>query len=57
MAWVAIFVTAKALKLEKYGFEIKAYSLVYKNKSVNDILIRILGRTKRGVIRYLQMSV
>ena len=56
MAWVAIFVTAKALKLEKYGFEIKAYSLVYKNKSVNDILIRILGRTKRGS-KYLQMSV
>ena len=49
MAWVAIFVTAKALKLEKYGVEIKPYSLVYKNKSVNDVLIKILGRTKRGI--------
>ena len=57
MAWVAIFVTAKALKLEKYGFEIKAYSLVYKNKSVNDILIRILGRTKRGIKVFANVSV
>jgi membrane-associated protease RseP (regulator of RpoE activity) len=57
MAWVAIFVTAKALKLEKYGFEIKSYSLVYKNKSVNDILIRILGRTKRGIKVFANVSV
>ena len=57
MAWVAIFVTAKALKLEKYGFEIKAYSLVYKNKSVNDVLIRILGRTKRSVKVFANVSV
>jgi len=57
MAWVAIFVTAKALKLEKYGFEIKAYSLVYKNKSINDVLIRILGRTKRSVKVFANVSV
>ena len=57
MAWVAIFVTAKALKLEKYGVEIKAYSLVYKNKSVNDVLIRILGRTKRGIKVFANVSV
>jgi membrane-associated protease RseP (regulator of RpoE activity) len=57
MAWVAIFVTAKALKLEKYGVEIKAYSLVYKNKSVNDVLIKILGRTKRGIKVFANVSV
>jgi len=57
MAWVAIFVTAKALKLEKYGVEIKAYSLVYKNKSVNDVLIKILGRTKRWVKVFANVSV
>ena len=57
MAWVAIFVTAKALKLEKYGFEIKAYSLVYKNKSINDVLIQILGRTKRSVKVFANVSV
>ena len=57
MAWVAIFVTAKALKLEKYGVEIKAYSLVYKNKSVNDVLIRILGRTRAAVSIFANVSV
>ena len=57
MAWVAIFVTAKALKLEKYGVEIKAYSLVYKNKSVNEVLIRILGRTRRSVKVFANISV
>ena len=30
IAWVAIIVTAKVLKLERYGFELKSYSLVYK---------------------------
>ena len=57
MAWVAIFVAAKALKLEKYGVEIKAYSLVYKNKSVNDVLIRILGRTRAAVSIFANISV
>jgi membrane-associated protease RseP (regulator of RpoE activity) len=57
MAWVVIIVIAKALKLEKYGFELKAYSLVYKNKSVNDVLIKILGRTKRGIKVFADISV
>ncbi len=57
MAWVAIIVIAKALKLEKYGFELKAYSLVYKNKSVNDVLIKLLGRTKRGIRVFADTSV
>ena len=37
MAWVVIVVITKALKFEKYGFEIKPYSLVYKNKGVKFI--------------------
>ena len=57
MAWVVIFISAKALKLEKYGFEIKAYSLVYKNKSVNELLIRILGRTRAVVSVFANVSV
>ncbi len=57
MAWVVIFISAKALKLEKYGFEIKAYSLVYKNKSVNELLIRILGRTRAAVSVFANVSV
>jgi membrane-associated protease RseP (regulator of RpoE activity) len=57
MAWVVIIVIAKALKLEKYGFELKAYSLVYKNKSVNDVLIKVLGRTRRGIKVFADVSV
>ncbi len=57
MAWVVIVVVAKALKFEKYGFEIKAYSLVYKNKGVNDVLIKVLGRTRRGIKVFADVSV
>jgi len=57
MAWVVIVVVAKALKLEKYGFEIKAYSLVYKNKQVNSVLIKLLSRTKRGIRVFADVSV
>ena len=57
MAWVIVVVIAKALKLEKYGFEIKAYSLVYKNKQVNSVLIKLLGRTKRGIRVFADTSV
>ena len=57
MAWVAIFVSAKALKLEKYGVEIKPYSLVYKNKGVNDLLIKILGKTRSAVSVFANVSV
>ena len=57
MAWVVIILVAKALKLEKYGFELKAYSLVYKNKEVNSVLIKLLGRTKRGIKVFADTSV
>jgi membrane-associated protease RseP (regulator of RpoE activity) len=57
IAWVIIFVTAKGLKLQKYGVEIKAYSLVYKNKQVNSVLIKILSRTSRGIRVFADVSV
>ena len=57
IAWVIIFVTAKGLKLQKYGVEIKPYSLVYKNKQVNSVLIKILSRTKRGIRVFADLSV
>jgi len=57
IVWVVVVVIAKALKLEKHGFEIKAYSLVYKNKQVNSILIRILSRTRRGIRVFADVSV
>jgi len=57
IAWVAIIITAKALKLERYGFELKAYSLVYKNKQVQSALTRMLGRTRRGIRVFADVSV
>ena len=57
IAWVAIIVTAKALKLERYGFELKSYSLVYKNKQVQSVLTKILGRTRRGIRVFADVSV
>lgn len=57
IAWVAIIVTAKVLKLERYGFELKAYSLVYKNKQVQSALTRMLGRTRRGIRVFADVSV
>ena len=57
IAWVIIFVTAKGLKLQKYGVEIKPYSLVYKNKQVNSVLIRVLSRTRRGIRVFADVSV
>ena len=57
IAWVIIVVSAKGLKLERYGVEIKAYSLVYKNKQVQSVLTKILGRTKRGIRVFADVSV
>ena len=57
MAWVVIVIVAKGLKLEKHGFEIKAYSLTYKNKQVNSILLKLLSRTRRGIRVFADVSV
>ena len=57
IAWVAIYVTAKTLKLERYGFTIKPYSLTYKNYNVQTALTRLLGRTRRGVRVFADVSV
>ena len=57
IAWVAIYVTAKTLKLERYGFTIKPYSLTYKNYNVQTALTRLLGRTRRGIRVFADVSV
>ena len=57
VAWVAIFVTAKALKVERFGFTIKPYSLTYKNYKVQSALTKLLGRTRRGVRIFADVSV
>jgi len=57
IAWIMIFVTAKALKLEKFGFTIKPYSLTYKNYKVQSALTKMLGRTRRGIRVFADVSV
>jgi len=57
IAWVVIVLVAKGLKLDKKGFEIKAYSLTYKNYGVQNILSKMLGRTRRGIRIFADVSV
>ena len=57
IAWGVIFGTAKALKLEKHGFSLKPYSLTYRNYKVQNALVRLLGRTRRGVRVFADVSV
>ncbi len=57
IAWVIILGVAKGLKLEKHGFELKIYSLVYKNQQVQSVLVKILGRTRRGIRVFADVSV
>ena len=57
IAWVIIYVAAKALKLERFGFTIKPYSLTYKNTQVQSALSKMLTRTKRGIRVFADVSV
>ncbi|MEX2312818.1 MAG: M50 family metallopeptidase [Nitrosopumilaceae archaeon] len=57
MAWVVIVLVAKGLKLENRGFEIKAYSLTYKNYGVQATLTKMLNRTRRGIRVFADVSV
>lgn len=57
IGWVVILGIAKGLKLENRGFELKAYSLVYKNYQVQTTLRLLLGRTRRGIKIFADVSV
>jgi len=57
IAWVVILIAAKSLKLEKHGFELKAYSITYKNTQVQSVLSKILTRTRRGIRVFADVSV
>ena len=57
IAWVIILIVAKALKLQNHGFEIKPYSLTYKNASVQSALTKMLSRTRRGIRVFADVSV
>ncbi len=57
LAWVVMVVVAKGLKLENHGFEIKAYSIVYKNEGMQSVLTKMLTRTRRGIRVFADVSV
>jgi len=57
LAWVIIVLVAKGLKLDKRGFEIKPYSLTYKNYQVQSVLTKMLSKTRRGVRIFADVSV
>ena len=57
IAWVVILAVAKGLKLQNHGFEIKPYSLVYKNTQVQSVLTKMLSRTRRGIRVFADVSV
>ncbi|MEM0030078.1 MAG: site-2 protease family protein [Candidatus Nitrosocaldus sp.] len=50
IAWIIIIASAKALRLEKRGFEIKPFMLTYKNHGVSSTLDRLLA-INRSVVR------
>ncbi len=57
IAWVAIIGTAKALRLEKRGFEIKPFMLTYKNHSVSSTLDRIVSINRDAVSIFSNVSI
>ena len=57
IAWTIIVIIAKGLKLENHGFSLTAYSLTYRNQQVQEVLTKILGRTKRGIRVFADVSV
>ncbi|ABK76704.1 membrane-associated Zn-dependent protease [Cenarchaeum symbiosum A] len=57
IAWVVMLVVAKGLKLQNHGFEIKAYSIIYKNEGVQSVLTRMLTRSRRGIRVFADVSV
>ena len=57
LAWGIILGITKVFKLEKHGFEVKPYSLTYKNTQVQAVLTKLLGRTRRGIRVFADVSV
>ena len=57
IAWGLILAAAKGLRLQNHGFDVKPYSLTYKNARVQSVLVRMLGRTRRGVRVFADVSV
>ena len=57
IGWFAVLGVAKVLKLDRRGFELKIYSIVYKNHNIQPALSRMLNRTRRGIRVFADVSV
>lgn len=57
LAWVIIIASAKALRLEKRGFEIKPFMLTYKNHGVSSTLDRLLAINRSAVRAFADVSI
>lgn len=57
IAWCIVFAIAKVSKLDKRGFEVKPYSITYKNQNVQLLLTRLLGRTEHATRIFSNASV
>ncbi|GBC74200.1 MULTISPECIES: site-2 protease family protein [Candidatus Nitrosocaldus] len=57
LAWVIIIASAKALRLEKRGFEIKPFMLTYKNHAVSSTLDRLLAINRSAVRAFADVSI
>lgn len=49
IAWMAILIIAKALRLDKRGFELKPFMIMYKNHNIEHTLDKIVSISRRGV--------
>ncbi|MEM0364752.1 MAG: site-2 protease family protein [Candidatus Nitrosocaldus sp.] len=57
IAWIIIIASAKALRLEKRGFEIKPFMLTYKNHGVSSTLDRLLAINRSVVKVFADVSI
>ncbi|RMF29790.1 MAG: PDZ domain-containing protein [Candidatus Nitrosothermus koennekii] len=57
MAWMVILVSAKALRLERRGFELKPFMIMYKNHNVEQTLDRIVAISPTAVKVFANIGV
>ncbi len=57
LAWVIIIASAKALGLERRGFEIKPFMLTYKNHGVSSTLDKLLALNRSAVRVFADLSI
>ncbi len=57
LAWIIGLVIAKALRLERRGFELKPFMIMYKNHNVESTLDKILSISRSGVKMFSNIGV